>query len=132
MGDVLRAESAVVHIAPGIYVGKLTKKEEVTWKDEQSKESKMLFKLFWEVKVGDKAVVLSELSDMRLTRKNKMAKIFQALTGQDIELGQNYDINSILGRTCNLVVEDKITRDGEKASKIANHVRISDGLSQPV
>ena len=125
MGEEVEMVSAVVHVPPKIYPATLVKREELVIKDKKSNAETLVWKFFWEVQHGDEVVTLNELCDRKMTPGNKLGKIVKALLNKDVVLGEKVDLDSLVGKRCNLVVEDKMTEHG-KASKIANHSPIDD------
>jgi hypothetical protein len=131
MVKVTREESEFVVVKPDMYVAEYHGCVDHTIPDKKKiaagdlKAVKSVFKHLWEIEYQGKKVELDELSDKRITGKNKLGAIVAALLGRDTKVKEEIELDSLVGKKAKLMVKNKpSTTSSAIYNEITDHVAL--------
>jgi len=118
-------ESKMQYLKPDVYIGTYANCEETTIRSKKTNTDEKVLRHYWEILTTEKPVILNELSDVKMTPKNKLGQIAKTLLNKEIKTNEVINFDTLFGKKAKLVIEDKIdTSTGMKYSKITNHLPV--------
>jgi hypothetical protein len=131
MVKVTREESDFVVVKPDMYIAEYHGCIDHTIPDKkkiaagEKNATKSVFKHLWEIEYQGKKVELNELSDKRITGRNKLGAIVAALLGRDTKVKEEVDLDSLIGKKAKLMVKNKPASTGTAIyNEITDHVAL--------
>ena len=110
-------------LKPDVYIGEYLRNEEMEITDKKTGERRKVLKHYWNVTTQNgKVVELNEISDVRMTDRNKLGMIAEALIGK-IAVGTKINLSDLTGKRAKLTIKDKITSEGT-FSTITDHLHL--------
>jgi len=129
MVKATKEESVFVTLKPDIYIAEYKGCEETQILNKKTNEMDRVLKHYWQAEVLNnicqmQKVELNEISDIKMTGKNKLGVIAEALLGREVKIGETIDFDSLVGKKARLTVKNKKVGD-VVYNTITDHLQLS-------
>ena len=116
MVKATKEESEFVTIKPDVYVAIYKGAKETQILNKKTNEMDKVLKHYWEVEILNsknilQKIELNEISDVKMTGKNKLGVIAEALLGREIKVGETIEFDSLVGKKARITVKNKKVGD---------------------
>jgi len=108
MVNVTKEESKFEVLKPDVYVAEYKGCQETQILNKKTNEMDRVLKHYWEVvSPSGVKIELNEISDTKMTGKNKLNAIIEALVGKEIPNKETINTDTLVGKKARLTVKNK-------------------------
>jgi len=116
MVKATKEESEFVVLKPDVYIAEYKGCGETQILNKKTNEMNTVLKHHWQVEIFGsnvqvKKIDLNEISDVKMTGKNKLGVIAEALLGREVKVGETIDFDSLVGKKARITVKNKKVGD---------------------